>query len=175
VDVSAIVRLEFRIKNFLEVQVIEPIPVKNDNEHKFIILENVKPEDANGIRQQGTEPDETQFLTDVENNARDALIKAVIENTKKLPDIVYKDGLKKEQNIDDEGAAEAYILYLNSTVPNVEDPQRSHAEKFLKDKFNIRWTERFSIGFGITNFPLAIHALIRPIEAFRRPRLAQSR
>ena len=141
VALTAIARVEFRIKDLSETQVIEPIPVKSENKQKFPILENVKSEDTNGIKQQGTEPDETQFQRAVEDEARDALIKSVIETTKKLPDIVYKNGLKKEQNSDDEAAAEAYILYLNSTLPESENPQRSHAEKFLKDKFNIRWTE----------------------------------
>lgn len=141
VELAAIARVEFRIKDLLETQVIEPIPVKSENKQKFPILENVKPEDTNGIKQEGTEPDETQFQRAVEDDARDALIKAVIETTKKLPDIVYKDGLKKEENSDDEGAAEAYILYLNSTVPNSDNPQRSHGEKFLKEKYNIRWAE----------------------------------
>ena len=44
-----------------------------------VVLENVKPEDTEGVTKQDTDPDEVQFLADLEIAARDELVKSVRE------------------------------------------------------------------------------------------------
>jgi len=39
---------------------------KKKNHNTVVILENVKPEDTEGIKAQGSPPDEIQYLNDVE-------------------------------------------------------------------------------------------------------------
>jgi hypothetical protein len=39
---------------------------------------------------------------------------------------------------DNDGTAEAYILYLNST-PDSPTKEREEAKKFLRDQFNMIW------------------------------------
>jgi hypothetical protein len=142
VDVSAIVQLQFRIRDLAGNQVVGTVPLKKESDRKYQILESVKPEDTDGVKAQGTDPDETQLLTDVENDARDALIKAVIESVAKLPEIVFKKGHKQEEEGDLDGAAESYILYLNSnSAPASKNPERRQAEHFLLEKYNIRWAD----------------------------------
>lgn len=138
--VSALVQLQFRIRDLAGDQIIATVPLKKEREQKYQILENVKPEDTEGVKPQASDPDETQLLTDDENDARDALIKAVAESAAKLPEIVFERGQKKEEEGDQDGAAESYILYLNSTPPS-KKPERRRAENFLLDRYNIHWND----------------------------------
>ena len=118
---------------------IEVVPAfKKENHSTVIILENVKPEDTEGVRAEGSPPDEIQFLNDVEIEAREALIKAAREKVEGLPPKILEQAHKHVQDGDLDGAAEAYILYLNAT-PEVETKERSEARKFLLENFNIRW------------------------------------
>lgn len=137
IDLSAGVQLQYRINDSLGNAVEPSHPVSKDNGQKFTILENVKPEDTSGVKASGTIPDDLQFLTDVENSVRDQLIKAVRDSVAGLPAKVYAQGQKQAQEGDNDGAAESYILYLNST-PDADTPERQTAQKFLVDQFNIQ-------------------------------------
>jgi len=137
IDLGAIVQLQFRVNDFSGNQVEGSTPVSRNASQKFSILENVKPEDTEGVKVQGTVPDEIQFLTDVENNARDALIVAVKKGVSELPKIIFEEANKRAEDGDLDGAAESYIRYLNST-PAPETPEREQAEHFLVDHYNIR-------------------------------------
>jgi hypothetical protein len=99
------------------------------------VLENVKPEDTEGIKKQSTDPDETQFLTDLEIQERDALVKSVREKVLLLPGKILAEARNRAQRGDLDGAAEEYILYLNA----VSDPSqpRDEAAAFLRDHFNV--------------------------------------
>jgi hypothetical protein len=138
-DLGAEVQLQFRIVDSSGNQIEGNVPVNRVANQKFTILENVKPEDTEGIKSKGTIPDEIQFLTDVENSARDELIKAVKEAAAKLPQQIFERARKQAEDGDLDGAAEAYILYLNST-PSAQSPERQQAERFLLDQYNIRRT-----------------------------------
>jgi hypothetical protein len=98
----------------------------------------VKPEDTKGIKQTDAPPDEVQFLTDVEIGARVALIKDVKEKVEALPGKILAQARKHVMDGDNDGSAEAYILYLNST-PDTPTPEREEAKKFLRDQFNMMW------------------------------------
>jgi hypothetical protein len=137
VDLTAVVQLQFRINDFSGNQVENPVPISKDANQKFIVLENVKPEDTEGVKAQGTIPDEIQFLTDVENIARDLLLKAVRESVTKFPEKIFEQARKRTEGGDMDGAGESYILYLNSTSAE-QNPKREQAERLLREQFNIR-------------------------------------
>lgn len=138
-EMGAIVELQFRVNDFSGTPVEGPIPIRKEDNRTFVVLENVKPEDTEGVKVEGTIPDEIQFLTDVENSARDTLLKAVRESVAKFPDKILDQARKRADSGDLDGAAESYILYLNSTPPG-PNPQREQAERFLFEQFNIKRT-----------------------------------
>jgi hypothetical protein len=136
VDLTASIDLAFRI-NDRAGNVIEPaVTVRKDNHKSAVVLENVKPEDTEGITNKSVEPDEAQFLTDLEIEARDAVVKAVHEKASGLSAKILQDARGRIQRDDLDGAAEAYVLYLNAT-PEKPSPERDEAAKFLHDQFNL--------------------------------------
>jgi hypothetical protein len=137
IELSAIVQLRFRLLDSSGNEVESTTPVTREAKKTFTILENVKPEDTEGVKAQGSVPDEIQFLTDVENSTRDTLIKAVTESAAKLPDKIFEKALKQMADGDNDGAAESFILYLNS-MPVGENPNRQRGERFLLEQYNIR-------------------------------------
>jgi hypothetical protein len=137
VDLSAGVQLQYRINDSLGNPVEPDHPVSKKNTEKYSILENVKPEDTGGVRASGTVPDDMQFLTNVENSVRDDLTQAVRQSVASLPAKVYARAQKQVQDGDMDGAAESYILFLNST-PSADTPERQAAQKFLVDQFDIQ-------------------------------------
>jgi hypothetical protein len=137
IDLTAGVKLQFRINDSAGNQVESPVQISKELNQKYVVLENVKPEDTEGVKSQGTIPDEIQFLTDVENVARDLLLKAVRESVAKFPDKIFEQARKRADNADQDGAAEYYILYLNST-PMEQTSKREQAERFLREQYNIR-------------------------------------
>ncbi len=138
IDLSAAVELGFRIVDPSGAIIASNPPVKNKNQKQFVVLENVKPEDTKGIKQSDAPPDNVQFLTDVEIAARETLIKDVKEKVEALPAIKFAEARKHVMDGDNDGAAESYILYLNST-PDTPTAEREEAKKFLRDQFNMVW------------------------------------
>lgn len=135
-DLNAIVEISFRI-NDQAGNTVETSPAVHKDNHKTItVLENVKPEDTEGIKEQGAEPDETQFLTDVEIQARDALVQSVKEKAKLLPAKILDAARSRVQQNDLDGAAEGYIVYLNAT-PDAASTERDEATRFLRERFNV--------------------------------------
>ena len=137
-DLSAVVEVGFRIVDTNGATIAITPSVKNTAQKQFVVLENVKPEDSKGVKQSGAPPDEAQFLTDVEIAARIALIKDVKEKVEALPSKILAQARKHVMDGDNDGTAEAYILYLNST-PDSPTAEREEAKKFLRDNFNMIW------------------------------------
>ncbi len=137
VEQGAVVELRFRIMDFSKSQVGEAVPVKKSAQKVYTVLENVKADDTEGVTNQATIPDELELLTSVENGARDELVNKVKDAVAKLPPVILEQAHKKIQDGDDAGAAESYILYLNST-PEADTTQRREAQQFLQDKFNFK-------------------------------------
>lgn len=136
VDLAAAINLAFRI-NDPAGTAIEPAANLSKDKHKSaVVLENVKPEDTQGITNQSVEPDEVQFLTDLEIEARDALVKAVREKMAGLPAKILQEARNRAHRDDMDGAGEEYVLYLNAT-PAAASPEREEAVKFLRDQFNL--------------------------------------
>jgi hypothetical protein len=110
--------------------------VRKDKHTTTVVLQDVKAEDTEGITNQGVEPDGAQFLTDLEIDSRNALVKAVRERAAELPAAVLQAAKTLAQQGDTDGAAELYVLYLNAT-PQGASPGRDEAVKFLRDQFNL--------------------------------------
>jgi hypothetical protein len=138
IDLSAVVELGFRINDLYGNIIASNPSVKKSNQKEFITLENVNPEDTKGVKQMGTLPDETQFMGDVEVAARIALIEEVKEKVESLPAKILAQAQKHIMDGDNDGTAEDYILYLNST-PDTPTREREEAKKFLRDQFNMIW------------------------------------
>ncbi len=136
IDLSASIELKFRLNDRSGVVIGQPIDVHKDNRKGTVVVQDVKPEDTEGITNQGVEPEEAQFLTDLEIEARRAVVKAVREQASELPADVLKEARNRSQSGDADGAAEQYIMYLNST-PETSSPERDEATKFLRDRFNL--------------------------------------
>ena len=144
IDLKPVVELGFRIVDS-SGNGIEVVPAfKKENHNSFVILENVKPEDTEGIKAQGSPPDEIQYLNDVEIEAREAFIKAAREKVEALPGIILEQAHKRVQDGDLDGAAEAYILYLNAT-PDGDTKERSEGRKFLAGEFQHTLGDQLSL------------------------------
>jgi hypothetical protein len=136
VDLTAAIDLAFRV-NDQSGNVVEPtVSLRRDNHKTVAVLENVKPEDTEGITNKSVEPDEGQFLTDLEIEARNALVKAVREKASELPGKILREARSRVQRSDVDGAAEEFVLYLNSTQ-ETPSPEREEAAKFLHDQFTL--------------------------------------
>jgi hypothetical protein len=136
VDLNAVVEVGYRISDQAGNVLQPPAPIKKDNHTTAIVLENVKPEDTEGVKPENTEPDEVRFLTDLEIQARDALVKSVREEASALPLKVLQEARSRVQRGDVDGAAEEYIVYLNA-APDTTSQEREEAEKFLREQFNV--------------------------------------
>ena len=112
-------------------------PILRTTHKVFTVLENVKPEDTEGVRPQGTAPNELQFLTDIEIEGRDTLIKTVKEKAENLPKKILEQARKRSGEGDLDGAAEFYILFLNASS-ETQKTERDEAKHFLLEQFNIR-------------------------------------
>ena len=137
IDLTAVVEVSFRMLDTNGDAIDPATPISKTNHKTFVVLENVKPDDTQGVTAQGTVPDEIQFLNDVEIDARDTLIRSVLEKVQGLPQKILALARKRVQEGDLDAAAEKYILYLNSTAES-ETPERTEAKQCLQKQFNIR-------------------------------------
>jgi hypothetical protein len=101
-----------------------------------VVLQDVKAEDTEGITNQGVEPDGAQFLTDLEIDSRNALVKMVREKAADLAAAVLQAARTQAQQGDTDGAAELYVLYLKTTSQGAS-AGRDEAVKFFRDQFNL--------------------------------------
>lgn len=136
VDLSAVVDMAFRITDQAGNPIGASLPIRKEDHKMFVVLDNVKPEDTQGVKKQGTEPDEAQFLNDQEIQARDAMVKAVREEAILLPSRILTEARRRAQQSDFDGAAEEYILYANA-VGGSPSQERDEVVKFLHDHFNL--------------------------------------
>jgi hypothetical protein len=136
IDLTASAEIEFQFHDRAGNSVGQPTDVRKDKHSTTVVLQDVKAEDAEGITNQGVEPDGAQFLTDLEIDSRNALVKAVREKASELPVAVLQAARALAQKDDTDGAAELYVLYLNATPQGVS-PERNEAVKFLHDQFNL--------------------------------------
>ncbi len=134
---KATVELGFVIQDTSERVIVPTVSIPVTQEQTFVVLENVRPDDTMGVRPQGEVPTPTQFLEKVENTARDQLLAQAREKVISLPPLILQTADRKVTESDNDGAAELYMLYLNSTSPE-PTPERKKAQKFLLDTYNFK-------------------------------------
>jgi hypothetical protein len=139
-ELANVVELSFRTIDSSGATLGDPIHVmKGEKATKFVILDNIKPDDTKGLKEIDTQPDESQLMTDVEIEARDTIVKKASERVQELPSRILAQARAKVAANDLDGAGEAYVLYLNCTNATVT-PERTEALSFLNKNFNIRNT-----------------------------------
>jgi tetratricopeptide (TPR) repeat protein len=136
-EVTNRVVLQFRIDDVFSGLKGEPVQVEEQDKKKFVTLTDVKAEDAKGVKSEGTLPDLIELQTQLDNVAREQLVKMVHEKIVGLPHIIYDAAQKKETDGYAEDAAEAYMRYLNVAAADQLN-EREHAEKFLRDQYNFQ-------------------------------------
>jgi len=136
-NVVVTVDLQFHILDSSGGEVIPRIKIHKVNPNSYTELQNVKPEDTEGVKNNSVIPDENKFFEQTEYAARDQLIEEAQKRISELPGMVLSSAERKAANGDSDGAAELYILYLNCT-PVANTPERSKAQKYLADQFNFR-------------------------------------
>jgi hypothetical protein len=134
---KATVELRFNIQDSSEAALIPNVPILETGEQPVTVLKDVKSDDTMGVRSKGEAPSETQYLEKVENEALNHLLKEAKEKIATLPVLTLSSADRKAAEADNDGAAELYILYLNSTE-NLPTPERKKAQKFLAENFNFR-------------------------------------
>lgn len=110
--------------------------VKVEVPKTIVILENVKPEDTDGIVGEGDPLDEIQLLAEAEGQAKTVMVKKLIDWVHDAPPKFLQEARARSSNADLEAAAERYIVYLNSTGMKTT-PERAEAQQFLKTTFNV--------------------------------------
>jgi hypothetical protein len=137
VDIKNTIRLQFRIGETLNSQMGDAVIVAKEDPRQFVLIEDVKAEDTEGVKPTGTSPDTKELQTALENSVRDELIEAVRSKVKDLPERVYAEAKSKEQDDNLDGAAEAYLRFLGCAKQD-ESTERQHASSFLAEHFNIQ-------------------------------------
>jgi hypothetical protein len=134
---KATVELQFRILDTASSPIVPMVPIPETQEKSFTTLENVKADDTTGVRAEGEVPSETKFLEGVQYDARDRLLKQAKEKVASLPGLILLSADRKASEGDNDGAAELYMLYLDSTESQ-PTPERRRAQKFLLDNYSFR-------------------------------------
>lgn len=136
VEVSYIVEIAFHLADANGNPLENNTTVKKEIPKSAVLLENVKTEDVHGVLESGSPPDEEQVRFDTETAAQEELVKRVGEKLHELPLKILQAARARIASGDSEGAAEQYILYLNST-PDAPTTERDEASRFLRKEFNI--------------------------------------
>ena len=143
VDIKNSIKLQFRVGETLSSQMSDAVIVAKEDPRQFVLIEDVKPEDTEGVKPTGTTPDTKELQIALENSVRDELIEAVRSKVRDLPKRVYAEAESKEQDDNLDGAAEAYLRFLGCAKQE-ESTERQHANSFLAEHFNIRSAEAAS-------------------------------
>lgn len=135
IDLSASIQVALRVTDRAGDVIGDPVDIHKSNHKTAVVLQDVKPEDTEGITNQGVEPNEAQYLTDLEVEIRDLVVAAARAKAADLPSKFLQEARNHAQRGDLDGAAEQYILYLNSTPETA--PDRDEAAKFLAERFSV--------------------------------------
>lgn len=143
IDIKNTIKLQFRIAETLSGQMGDAVMVEKEDPRQFVLLEDVKPDDTEGVKLTGTAPNSKELQTALENSTRDELVEAVRLKVKKLPLRIYNEARSKEQEENADGAAEDYLRFLSCTLDD-GSTEREHAKSFLAQQFNMRPTASVS-------------------------------
>jgi hypothetical protein len=136
VDIKNTIKLQFRLGETLNLQMGDAVIVQKEDPRQFVMVEDVKQDDTEGVKSTGTIPSTMELQTTLENSIRVDLIEAVRSKVKELPGLIYAEARSKEADENVEGAAEAYMRFLNCTKEDGA-PERQHATHFLSEQFNM--------------------------------------
>jgi hypothetical protein len=136
IDVKNTIKLQFRIGEKLGDEKGNAEVVEKEENKQFILIEDVKPEDTDNIKNAGTSPITRELQTALENLVRDKLVEKVKERVSKLPEGIYSQAKMKEQEENINGAAESYLRFLSVTTED-GSAERKHAQEFLEKNFNM--------------------------------------
>jgi hypothetical protein len=100
------------------------------------VLENVKPEDSDGVVEEGTLPDDAQLLREAESEAQRLLVQKILEQLAGVPGQVLEQARTLASRNDIDSAAEKYVLYLNSTTVK-DSTERSEAQRYLNEQYDV--------------------------------------
>jgi len=137
INISGVIQLQFRMGDSLSEQRSDLVPITREEHKQDVLLEDVKSEDTLGIKSAGTTTDPAEFMTTLENSARNELIAAVRKRVEELPGKMYQSASEREKEDDLDGAGELYLRYLNLTRED-NSAERVHARKYLQDSFIMR-------------------------------------
>jgi hypothetical protein len=137
VDLNSSIKLQFRIGDTLSGQMGDAVVIEKHDSRQVVLLENVNPEDTEGIKINGTAPNASEMQTTLEKAARDELNEQVLLKVRELPQKIYETARSNEGEMNVDGAGEYYLRYLSCT-PEIASGERQHAKDFLAEKFNIR-------------------------------------
>jgi len=110
--------------------------VKVEKPKSAHVLENVKPEDTEGVVEEGNPPDEIQLLAEAEAETQGQLVGKLTQWLQAVPSRVLEDARASVSRGDKDAAAERYILYMNIT-PEKETAERTEAMNFLRGEYNL--------------------------------------
>ncbi len=136
IQLTAIAEVSFRLSDPSVPTPLLVDSVKVEVPKTAVMLENVKPEDNDGIVEEGTAPDEYQLLAQAEEQLKHNLVQKLIQGLKDVPAKILEQARAAAASGDAEGAAEKYVVYLNATEPK-ETKERLEAQQFLLKEFNI--------------------------------------
>jgi hypothetical protein len=133
---GAYVEVTFRASDSFSSAALRTDGAKVELPKTVAVLENVKPEDTEGVVEEGTPPDEIQLLAEAEAKVQDEIVVKVRQWIESVPARVLQDARDAASHDDKEAAAEKYILYLNVT-PEKNTVERQEAVNFLRHEFNV--------------------------------------
>jgi uncharacterized protein YqgV (UPF0045/DUF77 family) len=136
ISLSGAIQLQFRIAGSFSSESSAAIPVGAEEHKQVVVLLNVKPEDTEGVKPSGVEPDAADFMTTLENKTLSELLKTVREQVEALPAQIYKQARTHESESDLDGAGEDYLRYLNIAA-DAGSAESRHARQFLQEQFNM--------------------------------------
>jgi hypothetical protein len=137
VNIGGIVQLQFRVGDSFSGKMAELVPTTQEAHKQYVLLENVKQEDTQGVQETGTMPDTSDFLTTLETSALQSLVDAVRKRVEDLPRKIYSAANSLENESDLDGAGESYLRFL-LIAPEDTSSERRHARQFLQAQFNMR-------------------------------------
>jgi hypothetical protein len=131
------VEIHFSIQDATGKAIATPAPISVSKQQDIITLVGVNHGDTSVGPAGGGVLTEAQFLDQVEAEASEALLKQAKECVAGLPKLILQSADQKASAADMDGAAELYMLYLDSTERQAT-PDWKRAQKFLFDNYNFR-------------------------------------
>lgn len=137
VTLTASIQMQFRINDSFSSDRGEMVPINKQDQKQYVELENVKPEDTEGVKAVGTIVDPVEFVTGVDAVALNALLAEVRKRVEALPHEMYKQARQHEDGSDNDGAGELYLRYLEIVPADEHSTEQQHAREFLAEQFNM--------------------------------------